>query len=381
MTDSPPRLSPARILPEGLRDVLPPHAEAEAALLRRLLDVVTSYGYERVAPPLVEFEDSLLGPTADPQVFRMMDPVSQRMMALRADMTGQVARIASDRLGHYARPLRLAYAGPVLRVRGSQLRADRQFQQAGAELVGSDSIEAVAEIIAVAADAVHRAGLENISVDLTLPDFIGVIAAEEGLSALVTAQIRAALDAKDMSKANLDTAFTRRLASVISFAAPSAEARLAKWREVFPENAATVYLDKVGQLLVRLRTLMPTQAFTLDPAEYHGFQYQTWLGFSIFAKNVRGEVGRGGAYVVSAAGRADEKAVGFSIYLNGLVEAGAGIDVRKRIFLPANTSFEGGSRLRHEGWVTVQAYDAQDTAARQRCSHVWDGTAVHPVSR
>jgi ATP phosphoribosyltransferase regulatory subunit len=361
--------------------VLPPHAEAEAVLLRRLLDVVTSHGYERVAPPLVEFEDSLLAPGADPQVFRMMDPVTQRMMALRADMTGQVARIASDRLGHYARPLRLAYAGPVLRVRGSQLRADRQFQQAGAELVGTDSIAAVAEVIRVAVDAVHRAGLENISVDLTLPDFIGVIAAAEGLSPADIAQIRVALDAKDMSRTKIDSAFTRRLASVMAIAAPTAEAQLAKWQAAFPDKIAADYLGNVAALLVTLRTLMPAQALTLDPAEYHGFQYQTWIGFSIFAKNVRGEVGRGGSYVVSAAGRADEKAVGFSIYLNGLVDAGAGVELRKRIFLPVGTSTAIADTLRQDGWVTVQAFSATETAAQHRCSHIWDGAAARDISR
>src|SRR3546814_3117616 len=69
-------------------------------------------------------------------MFRVMDPVSQRMMGLRTDITLQVARIAATRLRDAARPLRLAYAGQVLRVRGSQLRPERQFAQAGFELIG-----------------------------------------------------------------------------------------------------------------------------------------------------------------------------------------------------------------------------------------------------
>ncbi len=374
-----------RLLPEGLRDVLPPQAEAEAALLRRLLDTVTHHGYERVAPPLMEFEDTLLAEVAsgaDAQLFRMMDPVSQRMMALRADMTGQVARIAVDRLGHYARPLRLAYAGTVLRVRGTQLQADRQFQQAGAELVGADSVAAVAEVIAVAVDAVHRAGLENISLDLTMPDFIGIVAAGQALTEDQTAGVRTALDAKNLSRlpSNLDPAFTRRLKQVVNFQAPTAEARLLKWREAFPEPAAAASLDKMAQLLVLLQTRLPGQAFTLDPVEYHGFQYQTWVGFSIFARNVRGEVGRGGSYEIAVPGGMAEKAVGFSIYLNGLVDAGAGIELRKRIFLAEHTDPKIAAQLRADGWVTVQALDATDSPRAQRCTHVWDGKATREIS-
>ena len=75
------------------------------------MDIFTGFGYQRVKPPLLEFEDSLLAATgaamAD-QVFRMMDPDTHRMMAVRADMTPQIARIAATRLDHAPRPLRLA---------------------------------------------------------------------------------------------------------------------------------------------------------------------------------------------------------------------------------------------------------------------------------
>ena len=84
-----------------------------------------------------------------PHTFRLMDPVSQRMMAVRADMTLQVARIATTRLDNAPRPLRLSYAGQVLRVRGSQLRPERQFGQAGIELIGVDNAAADAEVIAL----------------------------------------------------------------------------------------------------------------------------------------------------------------------------------------------------------------------------------------
>jgi ATP phosphoribosyltransferase regulatory subunit len=104
------------LLPAGLHDLLPPDAEREAALVERAMGVFRSHGYERVKPPLVEFEESLLsgvGRAWALQTFRLLDPESQRMMAIRADMTLQVARLSRSRLVKAPRPLRLSYAGEV----------------------------------------------------------------------------------------------------------------------------------------------------------------------------------------------------------------------------------------------------------------------------
>ena len=89
------------LLPDGLRDGLPPDAAHESVVVARLVESFGRFGYELVEPPLVEFEDTLLDGVASSianATFRLMDPVSQRMMGVRADMTLQVARIASTRL-------------------------------------------------------------------------------------------------------------------------------------------------------------------------------------------------------------------------------------------------------------------------------------------
>src|SRR5271157_4644155 len=154
MTDDLPT-NPA-LLPAGLLDLLPPDAETEASAVEALMGVFTAHGYQRVKPPLLEFEDSLLagsGSAVADQTYRLMDPDSQRMMGLRADTTPQVARIATTRLAGAPRPLRLSYAGQCLRVRGTQLAPERQVAQAGIELIGPDSPAADAEMVLVGAEA------------------------------------------------------------------------------------------------------------------------------------------------------------------------------------------------------------------------------------
>src|SRR5665213_1810685 len=158
------------LLPSGLRDLLPPDAETEASAVEALMDVFAAHGYQRVKPPLLEFEECLLagaGAAVAEQTFRLMDPDSQRMMGVRADTTPQVARIATTRLATAPRPLRLSYAGQCLLVRGSQLAPDRQIAQAGIELIGIDSPEADAELVVVGAEALASLGLTRLSFDLT----------------------------------------------------------------------------------------------------------------------------------------------------------------------------------------------------------------------
>src|SRR5271157_6399121 len=173
MNDTP--LSHPALLPAGLRDILPPEAELEARSVEAIMDCFAAHGYERVKPPLLEFEDSLFagsGAATAEQTFRLMDPESQRMMGLRADTTPQIARLAATRLSASPRPLRLAYAGQCLRVRGTDLEPERQIAQAGIELIGHDAAEADAEIILTAIEALEAAGLSQLSVDLTVPRLV-----------------------------------------------------------------------------------------------------------------------------------------------------------------------------------------------------------------
>ena len=123
-------------------------------------------------PPLIEYEDTLFsGPGKEMinSTFRLMDPVSQKMLGLRSDLTIQVARIASSRLGHTHHPLRLCYTGEVLRVMPDDLNPERELVQVGAELIGEDNPRADMEIIYLAYDALSNAGVKSITIDITTP--------------------------------------------------------------------------------------------------------------------------------------------------------------------------------------------------------------------
>lgn len=189
------------LLPEGLEDRLPAAAAAAARVTRALLDVMDSHGYDRVQPPSIEFEKSMASRMAGVQprrMFRFVDPASLRTLALRSDMTVQVGRIAATGLGAAPRPLRLCYAGQVLTIKGDGLDPTRERLQVGAELIGSDSVAAAGELVAMAIEALRAAGVSGISVDFTLPDLVDTLAEKAlPLDADKIEAVRRELDAKD----------------------------------------------------------------------------------------------------------------------------------------------------------------------------------------
>ncbi len=382
MTDS----ADLALLPEGLRDDLPPTAEREADIVGRLIAGFQGHGYERVKPPLVEFEESLLvGPGAgiSRHMFRLMDPVSQRMMGLRADMTTQVARIAATRLAHTARPLRLCYAGQVLRIRGSQLRPERQFTQAGAELIGVDSVAADAEMVRLAATVMAEVGVGELTIDLTVPALVPMVCADLGLDETAAAMARKALDQRD-APALIGLAATARdrLKSLIDAAGPT-EAALTALADVPLPAAGRALLDRVAALVADLSAEGGSGgdfALTLDPGESRGFEYQSGISFALLALGVRGELGRGGRYTLSNG----ETATGFSLYLDSLLRAVPAPEAVPRLFLPRGQA-AAAAGLRRQGWRVVgdlaEGGEAEAEARRLGCTHIFEQGTPRPLSR
>lgn len=166
------------LLPIGLEDRLPLEARKVTGAMRAALGAMDVHGYDRVRPPLIEFERSLAGRMNGVQtrnLFRFVDPQSLRTLALRSDMTPQLGRIASTGMADAVRPLRLCYAGEVATMTADQLDPARQRLQIGAELIGADTALAASEVVMLAVEAVEATGATGISLDFTLPDLVDVL--------------------------------------------------------------------------------------------------------------------------------------------------------------------------------------------------------------
>jgi ATP phosphoribosyltransferase regulatory subunit len=367
------------ILPAGLADLLPPRAEQAARLTRSAMDVLSGHGYDRVSPPLVEYERSLaarMQGTGRQHLFRMVDPSSMRTLAIRSDITVQVGRVATTLMATAPRPLRLSYAGQVLRIASDQLNPERERLQIGAELIGHDNIAAAQEVVRIAIEVLAQAGVTGITVDLTLPDLVDTLAASAfPLPAGQIAAVRRELDMKDAG----------------GLTALGADAYLPLLYAMGPFEVAIdslAAIDAGGALASRIRALrqivgaLPEDVtVTLDPTERHGFEYQSWFGFSLYADGCAGALGRGGTYAIPDGKGGEEVATGFSLYpdaLLGLALAGGQPDVGK-LFLPLGHDQAIAARLRAIGWRTLAAITDGDDPLALGCTHRLTGSETLPL--
>jgi len=381
------------LLPAGLTDGLPPEAAFEADIRERLVSTFVARGFDRVAPPLVEFEDNLLagtGAAMSGQTFRLMDPVSQRMMGVRADITPQVARIATTRLAHEPRPIRLCYGGEVLRIKGSQLRPERQFTQAGAELIGTSDARADAEMVLMAAETLNALGIENIKVDLCQPTLVPLVMQGLSIEGDAAVQLRAALDAKDAAEVKaLSEAFgadAKGLLVALLAASGPVEKVSGPIAQLPLSGAAAEARDALLATVKLIEQADPSLDLTLDAVENRGFEYHSGVTFTLFAPGVRGELGTGGRYLAglndTSNGHNDgEPATGFTLFLDSILRALPRPKPAAKIYLPDGTSRAAGEDIRNKGFRTLQGYsagkEAQSEALRLECTHLLvDGTPV-----
>jgi len=297
------------LLPAGLEDQLPPWAETEAQALSQILETARTFGYDRVKPPLLEYEETLtaFAPDSLRKGFKLADPQAEGLLVVRSDKTGQVIRIAQTRLKDEPRPLRLSYGGQILRAKGSQLRPERQFTQAGVELIGvpqGAESQALIEIIDLCMTALESAGVTNVTVDLTLPQV-----------------------ARDAAKADpvLIQALNERNAALAETVGDAARDVVKLIGAFGPWRGAVAVMDEVelGKDVRALETVAqavetrhPATEVLVDPAELRGFDYHTGLAFVLYAKGIRGELGRGGLYQAG-----DEQAAGFTLYMDSVMRA------------------------------------------------------------
>ena len=346
------------LLPNGLKDLLPPEAEAEARIINQLMQSFAQFGYRRVKPPLVEFEESLLAPgvgqTLSRDTFRLMDPVSQQMMGVRADTTAQIARIAGSRLKEEPRPLRLSYAADILRVNGSQLRPERQFCQVGCELIGASSSEDDIEMSLLALKALRDSGVKNLSIDLTIPSLIDTLFDEFDSDTAERDTFKSLIQKRDRNGLQGEKNKISECLVALLDCSGLAEKAMQKLKVVKLPKSAQKNVETLSQVYNGLKEALKiydleTVNITIDLVEWRGFGYLNGVSFTIFAPHVRGALGRGGRYLISE--ESNENATGFTLYMDSVQQSVAQIDTEKRKTVKSKISWQEIKELQDQGYL------------------------------
>ena len=352
--------TPSALLPAGLQDVLYPQAQNDAKASEIIMDCLASFGYQRVQPPLVEFEDSLLGGTLgaalSDKTFRLLDPLSHKMMALRADMTAQIARISGSRLSHVPRPLRLSYCGSVMRVVPDVLNPERQMVQAGAEIIGASDALACAEMIGLGVRALNMAGITGLTIDMGIPHLFDVIVDDcddKTKDALIDA-----LRLRDSDKlAGIDHPQSGLLADLLAASGQTSAAIAALLPRLSEE--AGMMVKTVLHVESVLHDIWPDLPLTLDLLDRRDGDYHKGLNFAIFCKGLQGEIARGGAYQTGFG----EEATGLSIYMERVLRALPESEKTAAIYVAAEAGLKTAMMLVARGRHVVMGQTGADAKA------------------
>lgn len=342
---------------------------------RRCLAAFARFGYEQVITPAFEREDVMRrGADADGRdLVRFLDPDTAEVLALRADMTPQVARIIATRPG-LSLPCRISYEGSVLRRARGRSSRKRQLSQTGVECVGWTSSDADLEVLRVTLNALRDNGIADVVVELShaaplraalapLPDETSAEVAD-GLARRDAASWRHALLDHPSSAATIASLCALRgdVDSVCD-RAPDALRGLVDARA----------LREVAEMRTTARCLVEEGLATsvmADLGELRGRSYYTGAFFQVFAPGAPGAIAAGGRYdQLLARFGAELPATGAAIDLD-LLDALCGESVQPpgaRVVLvgSAATRAARAEALRREGAVVIER-DADDEAELDR---------------
>jgi ATP phosphoribosyltransferase regulatory subunit len=291
-------------LPKGAKLYLPEEAAQKRVVEERLLGVFRRWGYREVVTPAYEYFDVIAQGTdhdLQERMFKMVDRESGRLLALRADITPQIARIVATRMRDEPKPLRLAYVSNVFRYDEPHVGRYREFYQAGVELIGLPNPEGDAEMIAMTVEGVRALGLERFQIDVGQAEFFRGILEDVAVDEPTARELRSALAHKDQSALERLVADLRAPAAVteLLLALPALYGRgdVLDRAEGLVKNARSeAALRNLAEVYRLLRAYGLADSVLLDLGEVRGFDYYSGVHFEAYVSGLGASLVGGGRY-------------------------------------------------------------------------------------
>jgi len=349
------------LLPEYIQDMLPDEAWRIERMRAGVLELLRLSGYQLVAPPLLEYAESLLvndSHDMDLRTFKLVDQLSGRTLGLRADITPQVARIDAHLLNRKGMT-RLCYAGSVLHTQPAGLMRTREPLQVGAELYGHSGLESDLEVQRLMLQALALLGIEGVHLDLGHVALFRALVKRAQIDEALESELFGALQGKDAPAllalvSGLPQGVQDALLALPRlYGGVEVIARARKTLPDYPEVAAA--LDELEQAAVRLKPL--AHSIGIDLAELRGYHYHSGMVFAAYHAGSHDAIALGGRYddVGKSFGRA-RPATGFSMDLRQLHGLLAKQELPRAILAPHRDDAalqEKIAQLRNEGKAVV----------------------------
>ncbi|OIU84000.1 ATP phosphoribosyltransferase regulatory subunit [Acinetobacter sp. AR2-3] len=372
-------ISETWLLPDGVADVLPEQAQVIESLRRKSLDFLASRGYQLVYTPFIEYIESLSSLSESNQdldlaTFKVIDQLSGRLLGVRADMTPQVARI--DAHVHPVEGVaRYCYAGTVLHTKPRGFNTSRAPLQLGAELFGSDSIDADVEMVDLMISLIQETGLaDGIHLDLGHVGLFRSLVAQAGLNKVAEQQLSDLYQRKalpELEEFTADLKFGQDFYALGRYASDLDALQAHLSAEVLANPAFTQAFNVLQTTKDEVQTRWPNLSIGIDVVELRSYHYHTGLMYAVYAPNRAAALAQGGRYdgIGEHFGRA-RPATGFSCDLYAL-SAGQ-FDAVQVVVAPKGTDAEllnAIQNIRAQGLSVIQLLGNDDLNSIPYATH------------
>lgn len=372
-------ISETWLLPDGVADVLPEQAQVIESLRRKSLDFLASRGYQLVYTPFIEYIESLSSLSESNQdldlaTFKVIDQLSGRLLGVRADMTPQVARI--DAHVHPVEGVaRYCYAGTVLHTKPRGFNTSRAPLQLGAELFGSDSIDADVEMVDLMISLIQETGqADGIHLDLGHVGLFRSLVAQAGLDKVAEQQLSDLYQRKalpELEEFTADLKFGQDFYALGRYASDLDALQAHLSAEVLANPAFTQAFNVLQTTKDEVQTRWPNLSIGIDVVELRSYHYHTGLMYAVYAPNRAAALAQGGRYdgIGEHFGRA-RPATGFSCDLYAL-SAGQ-FDAVQVMVAPKGTDAEllnAIQNIRAQGLSVIQLLGNDDLNSIPYATH------------
>lgn len=304
----------SHLLPSGFYDLLFDEAEKNHKNINSLIELFLQAKYRLIKTPLVEFKEVFLSKQNDDS-FKTIDVESKKDLIFRSDITPQIARLLDTRLKEFAdKKLKLCYVGDVLRLKNSEVGADRQLTQVGIETINPDILKDEFEVIELILQGLRKLTNKELSIDFSLPYFLNFVALELKISDLDL--LKELVKNKNISLIEKHFPKYSKLLCLVVLSNSNLV-------EIEKEMKEFIDLEKAKDIKKELELLkkfvgfiskkFPEVKISFDLFGDGGFSYHEKINFDIFVDGFSYPVARGGGYKIN-----DLEAFGATIYMNNL---------------------------------------------------------------
>ena len=365
----------SNILPEGFKDDVTSQVATEHKFKNLMIDHFQLFGFTLIKTPLIEYSDSNI----DKNAFKILVKKDENKLIIRDDITLQVARLSQTRLSKKKRPLKLCYYGEVVRKKGTMLRPERQFLQIGAECIGETSYFADVEMIDLAYSSLSLVGIKDITLEISSRVFFDKFIIMYKNSNKKN-EIKRLMQLKDINGLlKIANKQNHKYIKDLFSCTGIYKNKKNNLKKLIIDSETSKEIININNIIEAFSFKHKSVKIFLDLCEIDDKNYHSGIRFTFFADNIRGEIARGGRYLVNNSITFDE-ATGFTCYMDSILRASSTKTIQKKIMIPFNTKEVKVKDLIRKGYIITKHFSNSAITKRliknQNCQFYLENNSI-----